>query len=118
MAHCPCCKKTSIRRRQNTVSGIGDLEIVVHDFTCLECGAFENAEAGDATLAPMYARWRAHCAPAPAAIAPTPEIARIAAAARVVDAGAGEAARRAALATMRELATLLLTLDRGLDAAA
>ena len=111
MAHCPRCKKTSVRRRQNTVSGIGDIEIVVHDFTCLECGAFENAEADDASLAPMYARWRAHCAAAPTAIT---SIATHAAA----DPEASEATRRAVLSTMRELATLLLTLDRGIDAAA
>ncbi len=108
MALCPRCKKSSVRRRQSIVTGIGEHEIVVHDFTCLDCGAFENAESGDVTLAPMYARWRAHCTPAPQVADATP----------FVDAAAGEATRRAVMMTMRELATLLLTLDGTQSAAA
>jgi hypothetical protein len=130
MAHCPSCNTSSVRQRQNVVNGV-HFTMVVHDFTCLECGAFENDEADGPGLPTMYSRWGAMnafartiaVAAAPsllAAVTPKPRtnvVALAAAAGRVANADT-DATRRAALATMRELATLLLALDREVPLAA
>ena len=137
MAHCPSCHTSSVRQRQNVVNGV-HFTMVVHDFTCLECGAFENDEAEGPGLPTLYRRWGAvnafartiavaaapsllasmTPAPKPAAVVERPNVVALAAAADRIGGADTDAARRAALATMRELATFLLALDRELPLAA